>query len=377
MPEKRVLHIKHKLSADGATLVEYNFAKELQGKVVYDWLVFAEEGNDRAHLFEEMGGKVYVFHHIRRKFKLINKIVERRELRQFFRDHPYDIIHIDTDSLRRADVLYCAKKEGVRQRIIHSHNSQGEAAKRSLEKYKIVQDIRRNRIARLATDYLTCSNLAAEWMFTEKLRKEGKVVFIRNGIDGQRYLFDEEKRNRIRGELGIDDSIKLIGHVGRFAEAKNHKFLIEAFKEASDRDGSLRLLLIGSGELREAMISRINELGISSRVILIENTDKVEEYLFAMDIFALPSLHEGLPLTCLEAQASGLPTLMADSITRETEISSLASFLPIDSTGIWAEKFISVPKQSKEARIEANKGLKEHGFEIKDVADSLLKIYGG
>ena len=373
---KRILHIKYILSYDGATLVEYNFAKTLKDKYVFDWLVFEKEGNDRADIFEELGGKVYIFDHERRKNKILNRITELKDLRKFFREHPYDIVHIDTDTLRMDGVLYCAKKEGVKRRVIHSHNAKLEKIKKGLDQFAFVRNFRRRLIAKWATDYLACSKLAAEWMFPRKLVEDGKYLLVKNGIDGQRFLFDEDIRRDVRLELGLSDDQKLIGHIGRFSEQKNHAFLVNMFKIASDKDPNLRLLLIGNGELRDEIISKINEYGIADKVTHISSTDKAANYLFAMDVFILPSLYEGLPLTSLEAQASGLPTLMSDTITTEAKITSLAEYLPIDDPNVWADKLISTEKKDKNERINANIELKESGFEINDAAETLAKIYG-
>lgn len=374
MNTKRVLHIKHCLSNDGATLVEYNFAKALQGKYIYDWLIFSEQGNDRARIFEELGGNIYVFKHVRRKNKLINKYIELREYRQFFRHHRYDIIHIDTDTLRMDGVLYCAKKEGVRTRILHSHNSRGESANHGLDKYAVVQNIRRELIARWATHCLACSSLAAEWMFPPRIA--GKVILIKNGIDGQRYLFSNNKRTAMRNSLGLGEEDKLVGHIGRFSPQKNHIFLIDSFNIASKQDPSLRLLLIGSGNLKPSIVEKIEKYQLMDKVILVDKTDRVEDYLCAMDIFVLPSLFEGLPLTCLEAQASGLPTFVSDTITEEANISSLIEYLSIEDPELWAKKMVVTNRLMNKSRVDANKCLEKSGFEIHDAVKTLEEIYG-
>ena len=373
---KRILHIKYVLSFDGATLVEYNFAKTLKDKYVFDWLVFQAEGNDRASIFEELGGKVYVFDHKKRSNKIVNRITELKDLRRFFKEHHYDIIHIDTDTLRMDGVLYCAKKEGVIKRVIHSHNAKFGNIKKGVDRFEAVCNIRRSLIAKWATDYLACSDLAAKWLFPDKLIRNNKVLMVKNGIDGKRFMFDENIRQKMRLELGIADDQKLIGHVGRFDPQKNHTFLVDMFKVALEKDSNLRLILIGNGDLKESIVNKIREYNIEDKVKLVSSTDNVPNYFFAMDVFILPSLYEGLPLTCLEAQASGLPTLLSDTITSEAKITSLAEYLPITDASIWADRLSSIEIKDTQARLNANIELKESGFEINDASEILTEIYG-
>ena len=141
-------------------------------------------------------------------------------------------------------------------------------------------------------------------------------------MDISRFVFDEKKRTEMRQELGINNEY-VIGHVGRFNLQKNHEYLLRIFKEVRVRVPDAKLLLLGDGELFSSIKKLAEEFEIADSVIFAGVHKDVEDYYQAMDIFVLPSLFEGLPVTGIEAQYSGLPCLFSDEITKEVKILSL------------------------------------------------------
>ena len=136
----------------------------------------------------------------------------------------------------------------------------------------------------------------------------GKVVVIPNGVDTD--LYDASKqRTGIRHALAIPEDARVIGTVGRLNEVKRQDLLVRAFARVHAKHAGTWLLLVGDGPERSRLERLANELGIFGRTVFAGYQSRTEHFLSAMDVFALSSRHEGLPLALLEAWAAGLPVV--------------------------------------------------------------------
>lgn len=187
-----------------------------------------------------------------------------------------------------------------------------------------------------------------------------------------KFKFQSEIREKIRKSLGVENDF-VIGHAGRFSTQKNHIFLLKIFKYIYDIDADAVLILFGVGELLDDIKSEANCLGISDRIIFYGASSEMEKMYMAMDVFVMPSLHEGLPVTGIEAQASGLPCVFADTITREVDITSTSKFLSLNmDAAIWAKNIMEC--KGKE-RVDSLKLLKQEGYDIEDTAHMVENFY--
>ena len=167
----------------------------------------------------------------------------------------------------------------------------------------------------------------------------------------------------------------VIGHIGRFCNAKNHKKLIEIFEQVYKQCRNARLLLVGSGELQEEIKQLVEQKKLEDVVIFYGATTKVPELLQAMDCFVLPSLYEGLPLAGIEAQTAGLPVIMSDTITREVKVSDLAHYFPLKSSAEeWAEEILKVKSEQPERR-DMSEEIRKTGFDIKEISKLMIQKY--
>lgn len=199
-------------------------------------------------------------------------------------------------------------------------------------------------------------------------------MVIHNGIDTSKYLFSFEQSIEYRKKLHVENNF-VIGHIGRFSAAKNHKKLIEIFEKVNKRCSETKLLLIGSGELDKEIKHMVKEKRLSDKVIFYGQSKEIPQLLQAMDCFVFPSLYEGLPLVVLEAQASGLPTIMSDTITKEAGVTSLAEFFPLNATAEeWAEKIMLI-KEKKENRFSRGEEIRKAGLDIEDITEQMMKQY--
>lgn len=159
--------------------------------------------------------------------------------------------------------------------------------------------------------------------------------------------------------------------MGGSINKKNHAFLLDVFKAYSCKNGNSVLLLVGKGELEPAIKEKASELGILDRIIFTGVRSDVPALLSAMDVFVFPSLYEGMPNTVIEAQATGLPCLIADTITREADITGLVHYLPLDSADAWASYIANLPQETRTTPIQK---FKENCYDIESVTEQFVKL---
>ena len=189
------------------------------------------------------------------------------------------------------------------------------------------------------TEYFACGKEAAEWLFGKKLAS--KAVILPNAIDTKRYQFSERIRKEMREQLGISPQTMVICHVGSFVKAKNHQFIISIFKHLHDQVSNALLLLIGDGELRASIEQQVQVLSLENHVRFLGIRSDVNKWLMAADVFLFPSIHEGLPMSLVEAQCSGLPCVVSDVVPQEACMTDLITRLPINNKEAkWAETII-------------------------------------
>ncbi len=281
------------------------------------------------------------------------------------RKEKYDIVHIHGNSANMAIELFAVALGGVKVRIAHSHNT--------ATMHPFMHNLLWPMFSKLCTTRLACGEDAGKWLYRDK-----NFTVLNNGIQTKDYAFSEEKRNTVRKELGIQDDEILLGHVGNFIEQKNHSFLIDIFSEVHSENPKFKLLLISDGMLMPIIKDKVNSLGLDDAVIFLGKTLKVSEYLQGMDLFLLPSLHEGLPVVLVEAQAAGLICAVSNTVAKEADLTESSVFLPIDTVAPWTtviEK-LGYKKRNREEDSTNNIALiKEKGYDIEQNADKLRQIY--
>lgn len=338
---------------------------QLQVDVVVSSLgdsIFTKPLQEVGVCFFELSGSQHKVGENHRRFRLLLK--ERR----------WDVLHLNAFQGLSLYYLRIAKEAGIPVRIAHSHNA---ALRKSLARpLKLaVHRWARGRYTADATSLWACSRNAAEFLFAPQ-ELEGKgYQFIPNGIDTQRFQFDPEVRERVRAELGLDGKL-VIGNIGRLCEQKNQGFLLDVFAEIVKQRPESRLLLVGEGEDKPLLMQKAQRLGVADGVIFYGLSDHAERLLWAMDMFVLPSRFEGLPVTGVEAQASGLPCFFADTVTRECRISDMAVFLPLTASPLeWAEAIIS--RGIAADRPVSAVSVQNAGFDIAGVAREIQGVYQG
>ena len=289
-----------------------------------------------------------------------------KKMKEFFKNnHDYIAVHMNSGSKNYMFLKY-AKKYGIPVRIAHSHNTNFQSTSKA---QIILGDIMKKPMKKNSTHLFACSDLAGKWLFGEN----EKVIVVPNGVDLDKYGFNKEIREKIRQELNIESNI-VIGNVGRFVTQKNHKKLIEVFAEIVKKEPKAVLVLAGIGELMEQAKAQVRELGIEDKVKFLGFRNDVNDIIQAMDIFLMPSLYEGFPVTGVEAQASGLPCVFSDTITRQAAILDETEYIPLEeSNQVWAEKTLALI--GKVDRENSKQFLKSKGFDLPDMVVMIESYY--
>lgn len=329
----RVLMLFTILNRGGAETMVMNYYRHIdRTKVQFDFVVHREERGAYEDEIEELGGQIYRFMPLRPwtipQYK--------KQIKRFFDEHPeYRIIHGHCSEL--GYFFYKeASKRGVPVIIAHAHNSRADYDMkwpwRTWLKY---------RMRPYLTHRFTCGEEAANWLFGNDGAKT--AVLQRNAIDAKAFQFDETARVQKREELGIKENTLVIGHIGRFERQKNHSFVIKIFQCFHAKHPDSTLLLIGSGGDREPAIRKlVADMHLEQFVAFLGSRNDIPQLLCAMDLFLFPSLMEGLPLSLLEAQCSGLPCVISDGVPQEACITDLTTRLSLHGNKVedWVNAII-------------------------------------
>ena len=268
-------------------------------------------------------------------------------------------------------VLFMAKAAGTNIRISHSHN----AFKTENWKQKVSWPILKFLNRKAANIWATCGYDAGAFLFGEKAMQRNQVVVMNNAIDENLFRYNPLVRKQLREKLGIAEQF-VIGHIGRFMEQKNHTFLIDIFADVLKYIPDAKLLLVGAGELQSSISDKVKKLNLEESVIFTGNVTNPQEYYQAMDLFALPSLFEGLPVVSIEAQASGLPCLISDKVDTRCKITPDAKFLPINQgTKQWVDEIVDCKDKGRNENPAQQ--IINRGYSILKEAEKLEMLYLG
>ncbi|MCH4039961.1 MAG: glycosyltransferase family 1 protein [Lachnospiraceae bacterium] len=355
----RVLQVVTYMGRGGLESMLMNYYRHIdRQRVQFDFLVHRQERAAYDDEIEALGGKIY---------RLPRLVPWSRSylssLNHFFDTHPeYKIVHVHQDCLSSV-ILKAAAQHQVPIRIAHSHSANQD---KNL-KYLIKLWYRRS-IPRYATQLFACGKAAGDWMFCG-----APYQIVRNAIDISQYVYNPEKQVEMRKKLALPDGL-IVGHVGRFNPPKNHAFLVDIFAALLKKEPSATLLLVGDGDGLPQIKSKVKSLGISDHVRFLGLRSDVADLMQAMNVFVFPSLYEGLPLTMIEAQASGLPCIISDKVSEECIVTDrLVSTESLSaSPSQWADRILSIRPTSRgnhRDEIAAN------GFDISNEAIKLQEYY--
>lgn len=280
----------------------------------------------------------------------------------------YDVIVLNTNSLEYVFPLVLGKIFGIPVRVIHSHNS-GFENKQGLAR-RLLVGMNKKLLAWSANLRFACSQFAGQWMF-----KDNPYHVIYNAIDIHKYDADLAVRDEMRQALNLDTALTLL-HVGRFSYQKNHSFLLDIFKEVHRIQPDSVLLLVGDtteeSEFLTEVKRKIKAYGLENVVRLLGRRDDVNKIMQAADVLVMPSFFEGLTVVGIEAQASDLPLLLSDTVTKELGLLPSTQFISLEAgPTAWAEAIVNSKQHNRQSRYEE---LKAAGYDIGNETERVEKL---
>ena len=347
---------------NGITSVIMNYYRNMDKRDVQtDFVVVNEISQEYCRELEADGCHIHLLP--RKK----NPLAYMLGLFRIMRRNRYDIVHIHGNSAMMLFDVLPARLAGVPVRIVHSHNTTCS----HMKLHKLLLPWFR----KCYTHGFACGQEAGKWLFGQE-----SFVELKNGINLRAYRYDESVRKDFREKIHAGEKI-VLGHVGNFIEQKNHSFLLDWYaKLAGDNDNYL-LLLISDGALLEPMKQKAEQLNLQDKVLFLGKTTEVPGYLQAMDAFVLPSLHEGLPVVLIEAQAAGLPCYVSDRVTPQADLTHSLTFLPIDDASVWSQRLAEETQRWKNSDRNRNcadwqQMIAAEGYDVTQNAGRLMQLYG-
>lgn len=365
----RILHIVGTMDLGGAETFIMNLYRNIdRTKIQFDFLCHNRIEAKYTDEILSLGGKMYMVEGISH----VGFFKYQKNLYEFFKSHPeYKVVHSHQNDLNGL-ILKQAKLAGVSHRYSHLHTVFASKSLIKILRYKIFRLFFKNNV----TDAFACSIPSGKSFYRGNFLKNFK--FISNGINSHDFLYKSEIRTDARNAfLAFDGPV--IGHVGRFDAVKNHTFILDVFNEFLKFQPSATLVLIGEGELFDEIKNKALKLGIDKNIRFLGARHDVAFLMNGMDVFLFPSILEGLPVTLVEAQASGLSIVASDSISDDSVLTDLITRISLlESPKMWAQKINDVYLNSIERdRSLFSNIIKEKGFDISSVATSLSEKYLG
>ena len=364
MKQYKILQICVDLDGGGIDRFLYNYCSRIPN-IQFDFAIIKKDSvGILEKSIEDLGCRIYKVPRLReglwKNYKAIKKILEQNS---------YDAVHVHLGAEGSVSLL-CAKMNGIKTRIVHSHAA-------------FVPESKKQRYARyvmtclsklLCTDLAACGNDAAMWLWGKKAYEAGKIHVQNNAIDTNTYAFNQEARQHYRNLFGITDNTLVVGHVGRISDQKNQKRIIDIFAKIREKCNDTKLILIGREDEGYTINDKISEHHLEENVICLGVRDDVPELLNMFDIFLFPSKFEGLPFTLIETQCNGLQNLCSSVISSKVAISDCIEFLSLDdSDEVWAQKCLQIASKGRDKN--ARNDVAEAGYDLDVEAQRLYDYY--
>jgi glycosyltransferase involved in cell wall biosynthesis len=298
-----------------------------------------------------------------------------RNFRRILREcGPYDCVHSHIHH-SSGYVLMLAAMMGIPVRIAHSHNDTRAADKTYSLPRRVYSSAMDALIRRFATLGIAVSRSAAPSLFSESWTSDSRWRLCSLGIDLHPFTMAIDSQT-LRAELGIAQNSFVIGNVGRFAEQKNHRFLVEIADRLSRMEPKAIFMLVGDGPLKPEIEALVRRRGLSANFIFMGVRQDVQRLMMgAMDCFLFPSSYEGLGLVLWEAQAAGLTCVISEMIPEEATLATtLVRRLSLDAPPeAWARELQRIHSIAGKSR--APMPSKLSACTIQASAASLTRIY--
>lgn len=361
----RVAVIMGKMNSGGKKTLAMEYFRHMDhDKVKFDFICDADSNAIPTDEIKKLGGEVHIvapYQHI---------IQNMGDMVSLFRKNHYDIVHAYNSTMNLFPMA-AASFAGVPVRI---NESVSMGNKR--EKKYILKCLLRPFSHLFSTHYMSCGETCGIWQFGEDLYNKGKISVFKSVVNTEKYKFDPELRKTTREKYHLSDNL-VIGHIARFTAQKNSLFLIDIFHEIYELEPKAKLLLIGDGDLKEAMMEKIHLYHLEDAVAYLGRREDILQFYNAMDCFLLPSLYEGLPVVGIEAESTGLPVFFSSEIPKESgACDDLSHFIGLNkSAKEWATVVVTSLEGKVSERSDHSNEVKAAGFDSTEESHKLEAYY--
>ncbi|MBO0958854.1 glycosyltransferase family 1 protein [Neobacillus sp. MM2021_6] len=357
----------------GAETLIMNIYRNLdRSKIQFDFISHSNKQGDYEKEILELGGRIFKIPSLGQ----LGPFAYLKELVKIMSANSFIAVHSHTDFQGGFPAL-AAKISGVKKRICHSHSTNWNKGNRYSEKWilRVLQTI----IKFSATHYCSCSNEAAEFLFGKHILNKGKVSILKNGINLTQFSnIDINSKESVFDELELPRNSRILGHVGRFSDSKNHMFILKILKKLVDEDNCFVALLIGDGPLKESIEKEAERLGVLKNIRLLGVREDIPRLMKAFDVFLFPSQFEGFGIVALEAQCAGTPCVISDAVPQTTDMGlGLTSYVSLDKgIEIWcSEVKAALNKERPDSRL-INEKISNRGYNIENNLNNWIDLYG-
>ncbi len=362
--KKKILYYNSTLCLGGTDTYMVNLIENMQGEnFEFDVLIKSSENINKGLVdrLSAIGVNVYAMGNgtakqILGSLKFLSKV-----------NGQYDVMHINATSGAVGIYAYLGKDfGGIENVIFHSHMGGND------NKDTIIDSIGKVLIKNFSNKLVACSDVAGEFMFGKKYCAKHKVLVLNNSIDINKFKYNKKTREEYRKLLKLENNFVLF-NIGRFAPQKNQVRLIEVFAEVAKKDKDSILVLVGVGPLEQDIINKAKELKVYSKIKMLGERDDVNKIMQMADVFVMTSIHEGLPIVAVETQASGLPLVLSDAITKATDITGNCTFVSLlENNKVWADEIL---KYKTFKRKDTSELIISHNFDNKSATEIIKSIY--
>lgn len=367
MKKIKVLHVGvDNIGHGGRSTVAFNLTDAMSSEQIKnDFLAEKKIDNVYEQKIKENNGEIVYLGNLSNN-KIIRKAQRANRIVKVLKENKYDIVHIHgDDAWEVANTTILTKLAKIPNIIVHAHSS-GNADQGLIKKMLI--NLFRPVLNQKKYTKFAVTNEAALYMYGSL--KDVKV--IRNGIHVERYRYDANIRKEMRKILSLNPNF-VIGCVARMTPVKNHYFLIDVFKKVLDMERNAKLVLVGNGELSDKIKEYVCKSNLGSQVLFLGNRKDVSDIMQALDVFVLPSIHEGLGLVNIEAQSAGLPCVVSDGVPQSAKVLDDFKFLSLkESKEKWAQEILKFKNFN---RIDTTEKINQAEYNIKDTAEIIGNIY--
>ncbi|MGM8212339.1 glycosyltransferase family 1 protein [Virgibacillus sp. W0430] len=363
--KKKVLHVTGAMNTGGTETMLMNIFKHVNHEYVqFDFVSYSMEKAYYDDEIHKLGGTVF-------RLQKTNSIKDLYRLLK--RQGPYDVVHAHT-LFHCGVAIIAARLAGVKVRISHAHTTADQAAGILRKLYIFFM---RRIICLFSTHLLACSNAAGAYLFRERGMRKSTFSYFPNVIDYERIMATAERTIRnLNIEAGLGKSI-VIGHIGRFIAAKNQLFLLEILKRLIEKEPSIKLLLVGDGELKKQIERVVHREKLTEHVRFLGIRSDIATVLQRLDVFVFPSIYEGLGLVLLEAQACGVPCVTSHAIQPEADIGlGLVTKLSLDQNpGVWADTILQMIGNKEKNKRKIVDHFEKAGYSRDEGIALLMELY--